>query len=116
MASARREDLKAIWEVVNCEVGGWEVWLDDDRSELFEDWNEFEKFLRAEEGVEKNEEEKGMIMKMPGKFEEEGSKTGREDRQNHRYQRKTTHIGRNVQNLKKLPDMHIIAHHNVKSS
>ena len=57
MASARSEDLKAIREVANSEVGGWQVWLDDDRSELFEDWNEFEKFLRAEEDVEKNEEE-----------------------------------------------------------
>ena len=38
MASARKEDLKAIWEGVTT---GWEVWLDDVRSELFEDWNEF---------------------------------------------------------------------------
>ena len=56
IASARREDLKAIWEGVN---SGWKVWLDDDRSELFEDWNEFEKFLRAEEDVKENEDEDG---------------------------------------------------------
>ena len=41
-----------------------------------------------------------------------------EDRQKHRYHRyhrKSTYIGTTVQNLKKLPDMRIIAHHNVKS-
>ena len=56
MASARGEDLKAIWEGVN---SGWEVELDDDMSELFEDWNEFEKFLKADEDVKENEDEGG---------------------------------------------------------
>ena len=54
MASARGEDLKAIWEGVN---HGWEVWLDEDRSELFEDWTEFEEFLKAEEDAKENEDE-----------------------------------------------------------
>ena len=54
MASARREDLKVIWEGV---TSGWEVWLDEERSELFEDWAEFEEFLRAEEDVKENEDE-----------------------------------------------------------
>ena len=64
--------------------------------------------------------------KMIGETPEVGSdkRKPREDRQNHRYRynryhryhRKSTYIGRNVQNLKKLPDMRIIAHHNVKSS
>ena len=56
MASARMEDLKAIWEGVN---STWVVWLDDDRSELFEDWNEFEKFLRAEEDLKEDGDEDG---------------------------------------------------------
>ena len=56
MGSARREDLKAIWEGVST---GWEVWLDEVRSELFEDWNEFEKFLKAEEDAKENEDEDG---------------------------------------------------------
>ena len=56
MASARREDLKAIWEGVST---GWEVWLDEVRSELFEDWNEFEKILKAEEDAKENEDEDG---------------------------------------------------------
>ena len=56
MASARSKDLKAILEGV---TSGWELWLDDDRSELFgtEDWTEFEKFLKAEEDVKENEDE-----------------------------------------------------------
>ena len=59
MASARKEDLKAIWEGV---TSGWEVFLDDDRSELFEDWDEFERFLKAEEDVkEKDEDNAGQI-------------------------------------------------------
>ena len=56
MASARREDQKAIWEGVST---GWEVWLDEVQSELFEDWNEFEKFLKAEEDAKENEDEDG---------------------------------------------------------
>ena len=59
MASARKEDLKAILEGV---TSGWELWLDDDRSELFEDWDEFERFLKAEEDVkEKDEDNVGQI-------------------------------------------------------
>ena len=38
-------------------TSGWEVWLDEERSELFEDWAEFEEFLRAEEDVKENEDE-----------------------------------------------------------
>ena len=45
MASARREDLKAILEG----VGGWSIWLDEKRSQSFQDWNLFEKCL---DGVE----------------------------------------------------------------
>ena len=59
MANARKEDLKAIWE---CMTYNWEVWLDDERSELFEDWNLFEEYLdgvesgthQAEEDVNEN--------------------------------------------------------------
>ena len=54
MASARKEDLKAILEGVTY---GWQIWLDDGRSELFEDWDEFENFLKAEEDVKENEDE-----------------------------------------------------------
>ena len=46
MASARREDLKAIWEGAN---NGWEVWLDKKRSQVFQEWDQFEKCL---DGVE----------------------------------------------------------------
>ena len=46
MASARREDLKAIWEGAN---NGWEVWLDKKRSQVFQEWDLFEKCL---DGVE----------------------------------------------------------------
>ena len=45
MISARRDDLKAIWEG----VGGWSVWLDEKRSQSFQDWNLLEKCL---DGVE----------------------------------------------------------------
>ena len=45
MASARRDDLHAIWEG----VGGWSVWLDEKRCLPFEDWNLLEKCL---DGVE----------------------------------------------------------------
>ena len=54
MASARREDLKVICEGVTL---GWEVWLDEDRSEFFEDWAELEEFLKSEEGVKEKEGE-----------------------------------------------------------
>ena len=46
MDSARREDLKDIWEGA---AFGWEVWLDKKRSQVFQDWNQFEKCL---DGVE----------------------------------------------------------------
>ena len=45
MASARRDDLKAIFEG----AGGWSIWLDEMRSQPFEDWNLFAKCL---DGVE----------------------------------------------------------------
>ena len=54
MASARKEDLKAILEGVTY---GWRILLDDGRTELFEDWDEFENFLKAEEDVKENEDE-----------------------------------------------------------
>ena len=54
MASARGEDLKAIWEGVTV---GWQVRLDEDRSEFFEDWAELEEFLKSEEDVKENEGE-----------------------------------------------------------
>ena len=54
MASARREDLKAILEGVTY---GWRILLDDGRTELFEDWDEFENFLKAEEAVKEKEDE-----------------------------------------------------------
>ena len=45
-ASARREDLKSIWEGVG---PGWSLWLDLERSQAFEDWSLFEKCLDGEE-------------------------------------------------------------------
>ena len=47
LASANREDLRAIW---GSATRGWRVWLDDDREELFEDdeWFLFQEFLDAE--------------------------------------------------------------------
>ena len=58
LASANREDLRAIW---GSATRGWRVWLDDDREELFEDdeWFLFQEFLDAEEDVKENEEEDG---------------------------------------------------------
>ena len=44
--SARREDLKTIWEGVG---PGWSLWLDLERSQAFEDWSLFEKCLDGEE-------------------------------------------------------------------
>ena len=67
MASARREDLKAILEG----SGGWSIWLDEKRSQAFQDWNLFEKVLdgvvtgvpihtiEAEENVNENDDEAG---------------------------------------------------------
>ena len=55
MASARREDLWAIWE---CATNGWDVWLDDNVREFFDDeWYLFEEFLDGEDDVNENEEE-----------------------------------------------------------
>ena len=42
MASARTKDLRAIWESA-CD--GWEVWLEEWRSEIVSDWIEFKYFL-----------------------------------------------------------------------
>ena len=56
MASARTEDLEVIWEGV---TGHWQIWLDEDRIELFEktEWTEFKQFLKAEEDVKEDEED-----------------------------------------------------------
>ena len=58
LASAKREDLRAIWSSA---TNGWRVWLDEDREEWFEDeeWYLFKEFFDAEEDVSKNEEEDG---------------------------------------------------------
>ena len=56
MASANREDLKAIWEGVD---SGWFVWLEDMTYKLFENWDNFEKFVNAEEDLKQNEEDDG---------------------------------------------------------
>ena len=42
LTSARREDLRAIW---GCGVSSWEVWLDENRSQEFGDWEQFERFF-----------------------------------------------------------------------
>ena len=42
LTSARREDLRAIW---GCGVSSWEVWLDENRSQEFGDWEPFERFF-----------------------------------------------------------------------
>ena len=42
LTSARREDLRAIWR---CGVSSWEVWLDENRSQEFGDWEQFERFF-----------------------------------------------------------------------
>ena len=51
LASARREDLRDIWR---CGVSSWEVWLDENRSQEFGDWEQFERFFvlrQVETGV-----------------------------------------------------------------
>ena len=42
LASARREDLRDIWR---CGVSSWEVWLDENRSQEFGEWELFERFF-----------------------------------------------------------------------
>ena len=56
MASAKREDLWAIWE---CATNGWEVWINDNTSAWFDEWDLFEEFLDEEEDVNENEDEDG---------------------------------------------------------
>ena len=55
LASARREDLRAIWE---CATHGWEV-LEDNTVKRFEEWDLFERFLDGEDDVNENEGEDG---------------------------------------------------------
>ena len=56
LASARREDLRAIWE---CARSGWMFVHEDNMLELFEDWDLFERFLDGEDDVNENEGEGG---------------------------------------------------------
>ena len=57
-ASARRDDLRALWE---CATHGWGVLLGENRLhlQLFEEWDLFERFLDGEEDVDENEDEEG---------------------------------------------------------
>ena len=80
MASARREDLRDIWEHL---TGSWTVRLDDEwptRCQDFEDWASFEKFLDGEEtdvpiqvlGASSSEEEEEEEEEGEGEGGEEG--------------------------------------------
>ena len=57
-ASARREDLRSLWE---CATHGWGVLLGENvlQLHLFEEWDLFERFLDGEEDVDENEDEEG---------------------------------------------------------
>ena len=58
LTSARREDLRAIWECAT--YGRWIV-LDGNTAEVFEEWDLFEEFLDGEEDVNENEAEDGDV-------------------------------------------------------
>ena len=56
LASARREDLRVIWEKAR---HGWGVLQGEDVSDMFDEWHEFERFLDGEDDVNENEGEDG---------------------------------------------------------
>ena len=56
LVSARREDLRTIWNYAN---RGWAILQEDNMPELFEEWHLFEEYLDAEEDVNRSEDEDG---------------------------------------------------------